>query len=59
MRPLACEDPEKITVERNLVANFVLGAFSECICDERVDRAVGFIVGTVPVQTIMPAFIAD
>src|SRR6266404_53237 len=59
MRPLPGEDPEKITVERNLFANFVLGAFAGCICDERVDRAVGFIVGTVPVQAIMPALIAD
>src|SRR5947207_14251820 len=57
MRPLACEDPEKITVERNLLANFVLRA--SCICDERVDRAARFIVGTVPVQTIMPVLIAD
>src|SRR5882724_5790292 len=59
MRSLAREDPEKITVERNLVANFVLGAFPVRISDERVDRAIGFIVGTVPVQTIMPALIAD
>jgi aryl-alcohol dehydrogenase-like predicted oxidoreductase len=59
MRPLAREDPGKITVERNLFVNFVLRAFAKCICDERVDRAARFIVGTVPVQTIMPALIAD
>src|SRR5438445_10070242 len=59
MRSLPREDPEKITVERNLVAHFVLGAFPVRISDERVDRAVRFIVGTVPVQTIMPAPIAD
>src|SRR5207245_8894563 len=44
MRPLAREYPEKITVERNLFANFVLGTFADCISEETVNLAARFML---------------
>ena len=59
MSSLAGEDPEHIPIERNMLANLVSWEILACISDERVDRALELIAGTVPIQTIVPAFIAD
>ncbi len=59
MPSLVSEDPEHIPVERNMLANLGGWEILACISDERVDRAIELIVSTVPVQTIVPAFIAD
>src|SRR5437870_10866350 len=59
MLSLAGEDPEHIPIERNMLANLVSWEILACISDERVDRALELIAGTVPIQTIVPAFIAD
>jgi hypothetical protein len=59
MRSLAREDPEKIAIERDLIADLVLWTFSVRISDERVDRAIKLVVSTLPVQAIVPAFVAD
>src|SRR6266852_2999820 len=59
MSSLASEDPEHIAIERNMLANLVGWDILACVRDERVDGAIELIVSTVPVQTIVPAFIAD
>src|SRR5216684_2140731 len=59
VRSLAREDPEKIAIERNVLANLVLWKILARVSDERVYRAIELIVSTVPVQTIVSAFIAD
>src|SRR6267143_5353972 len=59
MWPLANEDAEHIPIERNMLANLVGWEILACVSDERVDRAIELIVSTVPVQAIVPAFIAD
>src|SRR6266851_4470496 len=59
MWPLASEDAEHIPIERNMLANLVGWEILACVSDERVDRAIELIVSTVPIQTIMPTFIAD
>src|SRR5260370_25758728 len=59
MSSLASEDPEHIPIERNMLANLVRWEILACVSDERVDRAIELIVSTVPVQTIVSAFIAD
>src|SRR5713101_1967176 len=59
MSSLACEDPEHIPIEGNMLANLVRWEILACVSDERVDRAVELIVSTVPVQTIVSTFIAD
>src|SRR6266849_4865508 len=59
VRSLAREDPEKIAIERNVLANLVLWKILARVSDERVYRAIELIVSTVPVQTIVLAFIAD
>src|SRR6266481_423629 len=57
--PLAGEDPEHIPIERNMLANLVRWEILARVSDERVDRAIELIASTVPVQTIVSAFIAD
>src|SRR5258708_31566339 len=59
MRSLTSEDPEKVAIERDLITNMVLWAFSVRLRDERVDRAIELVVSAVPIQTVVPAFIAD
>src|SRR6266852_1095228 len=59
MSPLAGEDPEHIPIGRNMLANLVGWEILARVSDERVDRAIEFIASTVPVQTIVPTFIAD
>src|SRR5216684_7269789 len=59
MSSLASEDPEHIPVERNMLANLVRWEILACVSDKRVDRASELIVSTVPIQTIVSAFIAD
>src|SRR5882724_12679196 len=58
MSSLASEDPEHIPIERDMLANLVRREILARVSDERVYRAVGLIAGTLPVQTIMPAFVA-
>src|SRR5260370_3140341 len=59
MRSLTREDPEHIPIERNVIANLVGWEILACVSDERIDRAIELIVSTMPVQTVVPAFIAD
>src|SRR5229473_3051193 len=59
MSSLAREDPEHIPVERNMLANLVGWEILACVSDKRVDRAVELVASTVPIQTIVSAFIAD
>src|SRR5713226_6438773 len=59
MSSLVSEDPEHIPVERNMLANLVRWEILARVSDERVDRAIELIASTVPVQTIVPVFIAD
>src|ERR1700736_3386405 len=60
MRSLACEDSEKIAMERDRIKSWGRAIFvRSSIGDERVDRASVLIIGAVPVQTIVSPFIAD
>src|SRR6266850_4482776 len=59
MRSLASEDPEKITIKRDVLANLVGWEILTRVCDERVDRASKLIASTVPIQAVVPALIAD
>src|SRR6266704_2170881 len=59
MSPLASEDPKHIPIERNMLANLVRWEILPRVSDERVDRAIELIASTVPIQTIVPTFIAD
>ncbi len=59
MPSLACEDPEHVPIEWNMLANLVLRKILARVSDEGVDRAIEFIGSTVPVQTIVLALIAD
>src|SRR6266436_4056016 len=59
MGPLTCENSEKITVKRKWIASLTLCVFLVGIRDERVDGAIKLVISTVPVQAIVPAFIAD
>src|SRR5258708_37180183 len=59
MRALARENPEKITVKRKWIASLILRVFLVRIRDERVDGAIELVVSTVPIQAIVPSFIAD
>src|SRR5712691_1776832 len=59
MSPLASEDPKHIPIERNMLANLVRWEILPRVSDERVDRAIKLIASTVPIQTIVPTFIAD
>jgi len=60
MWSLAGEDSETYTHLGNMLAS--LGPSSEIlasVCDERIDGAIELIACAMPVQTIVPAFIAD
>src|SRR6267142_3702783 len=59
MRSLAREDPEKIAIKRNVLTNLVGGEILPRVCDERVDRASELITSTMPIQTVVSAFVAD
>src|SRR5467141_1002535 len=59
MWSLAREYPKHITIERNMLANLVRWEILACVSDEGVDWAIELIAGTVPVQTIVPAFVAN
>src|SRR5258708_5686290 len=59
MRALARENPEKITIKRKWIASSILRVFLVRIRDKRVDGAIELVVSTIPIQTIVPAFIAD
>src|SRR5438445_8647226 len=59
MSSLASKDPEHIPIERNMLANLVRWEILARVGNERVDRAIELIASTVPVQTIVPTFIAD
>ena len=59
MRSLASEDPEKIAIKGNVLANLVGWKILARVCDERVDRASELIASAVPIQAVVPAFIAD
>src|SRR5712692_6597387 len=59
MWSLASKDPEHIPIERNMLANLVRWKILARVSDERVDRAIELIAGTVPIETIVLAFIAD
>src|ERR1700737_1671799 len=59
MSSLASEDAEHISVERNMLANLICWEILPRVSDERVDRAVKLVVGPLPVQTVVPAFVAD
>src|SRR5712692_3127117 len=59
MWSLASKDPEHIPIERNMLANLVRWKILARVSDERVDRASELIVSTVPIQTVVSAFIAD
>src|SRR5260370_380068 len=56
---LAREDLEVVAIEGNMLDNLVGWEILACVRNERVDRAIELIVGTMPVQTIVSAFIAD
>src|SRR5712692_11231254 len=59
MWSLASKDPEHIPIERNMLANLVRWKILARVSDERVDRAIELIAGTVPIETIVLAVIAD
>src|SRR5260370_9180912 len=59
MCSLASEDPEHVPIERNMLANLVGWKILARVSDERIDRAIELIASSVPVQTIVAAFIAD
>src|ERR1700688_1056301 len=59
MSSLASENPKHVSIERNTLANLVGWEILPRVSDEWVDRAIGLIVGALPVQTIVPAFIAN
>src|SRR5712692_4659748 len=59
MWSLASKDPEHIPIERNMLANLVRWKILARVSDERVDRASELIASTVPIQAVVPAFIAD
>src|SRR5260370_11720547 len=59
MWSLAGEDPKHIPIERNMLANVVGWKILASVSDERIDRAIELIASSVPVQTIVAAFIAD
>src|SRR4029077_4719372 len=56
---LAGEDPEHIPIERDMLANLVRWKILARVGDERIDGAIELISSTVPVETIVLAFIAD
>src|SRR6267378_392873 len=56
---LASEDPEHIPIERNMLANLIRWKILARVSDEWVYRAIELIISTVPVETIMLAFVAD
>src|SRR5713226_6612208 len=59
MLPSACEDAEHIPIEWNMLANLIRWEILARVSDERIDRASELIASTMPVQTVVPAFIAD
>src|SRR6266446_6312286 len=59
MLPSACEDAEHIPIEWNMLANLIRWEILARVSDERIDRAIELICSTVPVQTIVSAFIAN
>src|SRR5207245_9105676 len=59
MWSLAREDPEHVPIERNMLANLVGWKILARVSDERIDRAIELIASSVPIQTIVAAFIAD
>ena len=59
MPSLAGEYPEHISIEWDMLANLVRWKILARVSDERVYRAIELIISTVPVQTIVLAFIAD
>ena len=59
MWSLASKDPEHVPIERNMFANLVRREILARVSDEGVYRTIELIVGAVPVQTIVPALIAD
>src|ERR1700722_4940622 len=42
-----------------MLANLVRRKILARVGDERIDRAIEFVAGTIPVQPIVPAFVAD
>src|SRR5258708_1419 len=58
MRSLASKDPEKIAMERDRIETVDRG-FCLRTGDEGIDRAIKLVVSAVPVQTVVPALIAD
>src|SRR5712691_8080783 len=59
MWSLGSKDPEHIPIERNMLANLLRWKILARVSDERVDRAIELIAGTVPIETIVLAVIAD
>ena len=59
MCSLAREDSEHVPVEWNVLANLIGWEILPRVSDERIDWAIGLIAGTLPVQTIMLAFVAN
>src|SRR3979490_1775494 len=59
MRSLLREDSKEIAVVRDWIANLVLSPSSGCIRDQRIDRTIELVVSTVPIQPVMPSFLAD
>ena len=57
--PWLAEDSEHVSVEWNVLTNLIGREILARVSDERIDRAVGLVAGTLPVQTIMLAFVAN
>jgi len=55
VRSLACQDPEKITIEGYVRADLVLGEILSRVSDERVNRAV-ILIGCFPPNITRCAF---
>src|ERR1700722_13536437 len=59
MSSLASQDPEHIPIERHMLTSLFCWKILARVRDPRIDRAISLIVGTLPVQTVMLAFIAN
>src|ERR1700722_6013012 len=59
MSSLACKDAEHIPIERHMLTNLFRRKILARVRNERIDRAISLIVGTLPVQTVVLAFIAN